>query len=92
MAQKAYSLSHTKRMCKYHIVFTPKYRRKAIYNQLRKDIGVILKRLCSYKGIEIIEGHLMSDHVHMLVAIPPKYSVAQVMGYLKGKSSLMIFD
>jgi len=87
MAQKAYSLSHTKRMCKYHIVFTPKYRRKAIYNQLRKDIGVILKRLCSYKGIEIIEGHLMSDHVHMLVAIPPKYSVAQVMGYLKGKSS-----
>lgn len=92
MAQKAYSLSHTKRMCKCHIVFTPKYRRKAIYNQLRKDIGVILKRLCSYKGIEIIEGHLMSDHVHMLVAIPPKYSVAQVMGYLKGKSSLMIFD
>lgn len=92
MAQKAYSLSHTKWMCKYHIVFTPKYRRKAIYNQLRKDIGVILKRLCSYKGIEIIEGHLMPDHVHMLVTIPPKYSVAQVMGYLKGKSSLMIFD
>lgn len=92
MAQKAYSLSHTKWMRKYHIVFTPKYRRKAIYNQLRKDVGVILKRLCSYKGIEIIEGHLMPDHVHMLVAIPPKYSVAQVMGYLKGKSSLMIFD
>lgn len=92
MAQKAYSLSHTKWMCKYHIVFTPKYRRKVIYNKLRKDIGVILKRLCSYKGIEIIEGHLMPDHVHMLVAIPPKYSVAQVMGYLKGKSSLMIFD
>lgn len=92
MAQKAYSLSHTKWMCKYHIVFTPKYRRKVIYNKLRRDIGVILKRLCSYKGIEIIEGHLMPDHVHMLVAIPPKYSVAQIMGYLKGKSSLMIFD
>ncbi len=88
MAQKAYSLSHTKWMCKYHIAFTPKYRRKVIYNKLRKDIGVILKRLCSYKGIEIIEGHLMPDHVHMLVAIPSKYSVAQVMGYLKGKSLL----
>lgn len=88
MAQKAYSLSHTKWMCKYHIVFTPKYRRKVIYNKLRKDIGVILKRLCSYKGIEIIEGHLMPDHVHMLVAIPSKYSVAQVMGYLKRKSLL----
>lgn len=88
MAQKAYSLSHTKWMCKYHIVFTPKYRRKVIYNKLRKDIGVILKRLCSYKGIEIIEGHLMPDHVHMLVAIPSKYSVAQVMGYLKGKNLL----
>ena len=75
-------------MCKYHIVFTPKYRRKVIYNKLRKDIGVILKRLCFYKGIEIIEGHLMPDHVHMLVAIPSKYSVAQVMGYLKGKSLL----
>ena len=92
MAQKAYSLSHTKWMCKYHIVFAPKYRRKVIYNKLRKDIGVILKRLCSYKGVEIIEGHLMPDHVHMLVAIPPKYSVAQIMGYLKGKSSLMISD
>ena len=75
-------------MCKYHIVFTPKYRRKVIYNKLRKDIGVILKRLCSYKGIEIIEGHLIPDHVHMLVAIPSEYSVAQVMGYLKGKSLL----
>lgn len=92
MAQKAYSLSHTKWMCKYHIVFAPKYRRKVIYNKLRKDIGVILKRLCSYKGVEIIEGHLMPDHVHMLVTIPPKYSVAQIMGYLKGKSLLMIFD
>ena len=92
MAQKAYSLSHTKWMCKYHIVLTPKYRRKVIYNQIRSDVGEILRKLCEYKGIEIIEGHLMPDHVHMLVAIPPKYSVASVMGYLKGKSSLMIFD
>ena len=86
MAQKAYSLSHTKWMCKYHIVFTPKYRRKVIYNQIRSDIGEILRKLCEYKGIEIIEGHLMPDHVHVLLAIPPKYSVASVMGYLKGKS------
>ena len=92
MAEKAYSLSHTKWMCKYHIVFTPKYRRKVIYNQIRSDIGEILRKLCEYKGIEIIEGHLMPDHVHVLLAIPPKYSVASVMGYLKGKSSLMIFD
>ena len=92
MANKAYSLSHTKRMCKYHIVFTPKYRRKAIYGQIRSDIGEILRRLCEYKGVEIIEGHLMPDHVHMLLAIPPKRSVSSVMGYLKGKSSLMIFD
>lgn len=92
MAQKAYSLSHTKWMCKYHIVFTPKYRRKVIYNQIRSDIGEILRKLCEYKGIEIIEGHLMPDHVHVLLAIPPKYSVASVMGCLKGKSSLMIFD
>ena len=92
MAQKAYSLSHTKWMCKYHIVFTPKYRRKVIYNQIRSDIGEILRKLCEYKGIEIIEGHLMPDHVHVLLAIPPKYSVSSVMGYLKGKSSLMIFD
>lgn len=75
MAQKAYSLSHTKWMCGYHIVFTPKYRRKIIYNQIRPDIGEILKRLCEYKGIEIIEGHLMPDHVHMLVAIPPPEDV-----------------
>ena len=87
MAQKAYSLSHTKWMCKYHIVFTPKYRRKAICGQIRKDIGEILRRLCEYKGVELIEGHLMSDHVHMLVAIPPKIAVASFMGYLKGKSS-----
>ena len=86
------SLSHTKWLCKYHIVFTPKYRRKAIYGQYKESIGKILRQLCSYKGVEIIEGHLMSDHIHMLVSIPPKYSVSQFMGYLKGKSSLMIFD
>ena len=92
MAQKTNSLAHTKWMCKYHIVFTPKYRRKVIYNQLRNDIREIIIRLCQYKGVEIIEGHLMSDHVHMLVMIPPKLSVSSFMGYLKGKSALMIFD
>ena len=92
MANKTDSLAHTKWMCKYHIVFAPKYRRKVIYNQIRKDIGEILRALCKYKGVEIIEGHLMPDHVHMLVSIPPKYSVSSVMGYLKGKSALMIFE
>ena len=92
MANKANSLSHTKWLCKYHIVFTPKYRRKLIYNQYRKSLVEILRQLCSYKGVEIIEGHLMSDHVHMLVSILPKLSVAQFMGYLKGKSALMMFD
>ena len=92
MAQKAHSLSHTKWMCKYHIVFTPKYRRKVIYNQYRSSLGEIFHRLCSYKGVEIIEGHLMPDHVHMLVSIPPRISVASFMGYLKGKSALMMFD
>ena len=79
-------------MCKYHIVFTPKYRRKVIYNQYRSSLGEIFHRLCSYKGVEIIEGHLMPDHVHMLVSIPPRISVASFMGYLKGKSALMMFD
>jgi putative transposase len=73
-------------------VFTPKYRRKIIYNPLRTDIKGIIKDLCKWKGIEIIEGHMMSDHVHLLLSIPPKYSVSQVMGYLKGKSAMMIFD
>ncbi len=92
MAKKEYSLAHTKWMCKYHIVFTPKYRRKIIYNQYKEDIRDIIKQLCSYKGVEIIEGHLMPDHIHMLVSIPPKLSVSSFMGYLKGKSALMIFD
>lgn len=92
MATKAESLAHTRWLCKYHIVFTPKYRRKAIYNQYRESIGEILRRLCEYKGVKIIEGHLMIDHVHMLVTIPPKIAVSSFMGYLKGKSALMIFD
>ena len=87
-----HSLSHSKWLCKYHIIFTPKYRRKIIYNKYRESIRDILKSLCSYKGIEILEGHLMPVHVHLLLSIPPKYSVSSVMGYLKGKSSLMIFE
>ena len=75
-----------------HIVFTPKYRRKVIYNQLRKDIREIIKDLCKWKGVEIIEGNMMPDHVHILVSIPPKMSVSSFMGYLKGKSAMMIFE
>jgi len=86
------SLAHTKWMCKYHIVFCPKYRRKIIYNRIRKDIIEIIKELCKYKGVEIIEGHAMPDHIHLLVSIPPKFSVASIMGYLKGNSAMMIFD
>lgn len=86
------SLSHTRRNCQYHIVFTPKYRRKAIYKKLRRDVGVYLRRLCDYKGVEIIEAQACPDHIHMLVKIPPKISVSSFMGYLKGKSSLMIFE
>ena len=92
MANKAYSLAHTKWLCKYHIVFTPKYRRKAIYGQYRDDLVEIIKTLCKYKGVEIIEGHMMIDHVHLLVSIPPRLSVSSFMGYLKGKSALMMFE
>lgn len=88
----AESLAHTKWMCKYHIVFTPKYRRKIIYYGLRDDIRQIIRDLCKWKGIAIIEGHMMPDHIHLLLSIPPKYSVSQIMGYLKGKSAMMIFD
>ncbi|MCI9654293.1 MAG: IS200/IS605 family transposase [Acholeplasmatales bacterium] len=77
---------------KYHIVFIPKYRRKEIYGKLRSDIGRIIRQLCEYKGVEIIEVHAMSDHIHMLVRIPPKIAISNFMGYLKGKSSLMIFE
>ena len=86
------SLAHTTWNCKYHLVFAPKYRRREIYGKLRADIGKILRMLCQRKEVEIIEAECCPDHVHMLVKIPPKYSVAQIMGYLKGKSSLMIFD
>ena len=92
MAHKANSLAHTKWLCKYHIVFTPKYRRKVVYNKYREDLREILKMLCDWKGVEILEGHLMPDHIHMLVSIPPKISVSSFMGYLKGKSSLLMFD
>ena len=86
------SLAHTQWNCKYHIVFAPKYRRQIIYGKIKVDIGVMLRKLCEYKGIEIIEAEACKDHIHMLVSIPPKYSVSQIMGYLKGKSSLMIFE
>ena len=86
------SLAHTKWECKYHIVFAPKYRRQIIYGKIKADIGQMLRKLCEYKGIEIIEAEACKDHIHMLISIPPKYSVAQIMGYLKGKSSLMIFE
>ena len=92
MANKTNSLSHTKWPCKYHIVFTPKYRRKIIYNKCKTDLKDIIKDLCRYKGVEIIEGHLMPDHIHILVSIPPKLSVASFVGYLKGKSALMMFE
>lgn len=86
------TLSHTKWNCSYHIVFAPKYRRKAIYGKLRGETGKYLRRLCEYKGVEIIEANACVDHIHMLVKIPPKISVSSFMGYLKGKSSLLIFD
>ena len=92
MANKHNSLSHTKWLYKNHIIFTPKYRRKIEFNQYKWDIVNIIQRLCKNKGIEIIEGHIMPDHIHLLLSIPPKYSVSSIMGYLKGKSSLMIFD
>ena len=86
------SLDHTRWRCQYHVVFAPKYRRMTIYGEIKADIGKILRQLCQYKGIEILEAEACPDHIHMLISIPPKYSVAQVMGYLKGKSSLMILD
>ena len=86
------SLAHTKWECKYHLVFAPKYRRQIIYGKLKADVAQILSTLCKRKGIEIIEAECCKDHIHMLVKIPPKYSVSEIMGYLKGKSSLMIFE
>ncbi len=86
------SLSHTKWNCKYHLVFAPKYRRQVIYGKIKVDIGKILRQLCEMKQVEIHEAEACPDHIHMLVSIPPSLSVSQFMGYLKGKSSLMIFD
>ena len=86
------SLDHTTWRCQYHVVFAPKYRRMVIYKELRADIGKILRQLCQQKGVEIIEAEACPDHIHMLLSIPPKYSVSQIMGYLKGKSSLMIYE
>ena len=86
------SLSHSKWNCKYHIVFAPKYRRQVIYGKIKADVGKILRQLCEQKGVTIHKAEACPDHIHMLVSIPPSLSVAQFMGYLKGKSSLMIFD
>ena len=86
------SLAHTTWECKYHLVFAPKYRWQIIYGKIKADVAQILSTLCKRKGIEIIEAECCKDHIHMLVRIPPKYSVSEIMGYLKGKSSLMIFE
>ena len=86
------SLSHTTWNCKYHIVFAPKYRRKVFYEEKRLEIGQILRQLCEWKRIGIIEAEVCPDHIHMLITIPPKYSVSTVMGFLKGKSSIMIYS
>ncbi len=86
------SLAYTKWACKYHIVFAPKYRRQVIYGKIKVDIGKILRKLCEHKGVEIYEASACKDHIHMLVSISPKISVSTFMGYLKGKSTLMIFD
>ena len=86
------SLEHTRWRCQYHIVFSPKFRRMAIYKEIKVDIGKILRQLCQQKGIEIIEAELCPDHIHMLISVPPKYSISSIMGYLKGKSSLMLFQ
>ena len=87
-----HSLSHTKWNCKYHVVFAPKYRRKVFYGEKRLEIGQILRQLCNWKGVNIINAEVCPDHVHMLIEIPPKMSVSSFMGYLKGKSSLMIYE
>ena len=92
MSQNTNSLAHTKWNCKYHIVFAPKYRRRVIYGQLRADLGAILRELCRWKGVNIVEAEMCIDHVHMLVEIPPKMSVSGFVGFLKGKSSLLLHE
>lgn len=82
--------SHVKYECKYHIIITPKYRKKLLYGPIRKELGEILRALCQQKGVEILEGHAMKDHVHLLMSIPPKYSIAEVVGFIKGKSAIRL--
>ena len=89
---ETYTLSHTTWNCKYHVVFAPKYRRTIFYGEKREEIEAILRQLCKWKGVNILEAEVCPDHLHMLVEIPPNYSVSQFMGYLKGKSSLMIYE
>lgn len=84
------SQAHVKWECKYHVVILPKYRRKVLYGRLRRDIGRVLRELCRYKGVELVEGKAMADHIHMLLSVPPKYSIAMTIGYLKGKSAIRI--
>ena len=86
------SLTHSKWKCQYHIVFIPKYRRKVMYGNVKADVREIIKKLCEYKKVEIVEGAVCADHVHLCLSIPPKYSISEFVGYLKGKSALMIFD
>ena len=92
MSKDIHSLSHTRWNCKYHVVFAPKYRRKVFYGEKRLEIGAILRVLCNWKGVNIIQAEVCIDHVHMLIEIPPKMSVSSFMGFLKGKSSIMIYE
>ena len=92
MANDVQSLAHTKWNCKYHIVFAPKYRRMVFYGEKKREIGKILRQLCEWKGVEILEAEVCPDHIHMLVSIPPKVAVSSFMGYLKGKSSVLIYE
>ena len=86
------SLSHTVWECKYHIVWVPKNRRKIIYEKLRNELKAILRKLCEYKGVEVLEGKMCLDHIHMCLSIPPKYSISTIVGYLKGKSAMIVFE
>ena len=86
------SLAHTRWDCNYHIIFIPKFRRKVFFKEIRKDVGEILRKLCEFKNVELVKGSISADHVHMYVKIPPKLSVSEFMGYIKGKSALMVFD
>ena len=92
MANDLQSLAHTRSNCKYHIVFAPKYRRMVFYGEKKREIGKILRQLCEWKGVEIHEAEVCPDHIHMLVSIPPKVAVSSFMGYLKGKSSVLIYE